>query len=117
MDIKVLKGLQAQHSILIGNTGQGKSWILNQLLLLTAGDSEYGTSAWQLLRDELKGGLEAVNDSQASEFMAVLKSYSTLHWPYMVWLCRWYVFASSNGCPMRYCLSCSGKGALSEASG
>jgi len=66
MGIEALEGLQAQHSIVIGDTGQGKSWLLNQLLLLTASDGEYGTAAWQLQRDRLKGGLEAVEDPQAS---------------------------------------------------
>jgi len=72
----VLEGLQAQHSILIGNTGQGKSWILNMLLLLTACDGEYGSPNWQLLRDELTDGLEAISDSQASQDGARVVLYS-----------------------------------------
>jgi len=72
--IEALEGLQAQHSILIGDTGQGKSWILNLLLLLTRSDGEYGTAGWQLLRDKLEGGLEAVNDAQASAISTAVET-------------------------------------------
>lgn len=105
--IEALEGLQAQHSILIGDTGQGKSWILNLLLLLTTSDGEYGTAGWQLLRDKLVEGLEAVNDAQASAISTAVETFLMLDWlrlwlvEYMIAL-KWLLTCNINSVVLRW---------------